>query len=172
VAGWAAGNEVATFSAHVSRVHALGMADMPMDSPLAGVQTDAPTPPPSYRFYCLALATAVGAVLLLVAFYGVRSGRGLEDAWILANLLCLDALAISLVMLLPRWAWRGARRVAVASALGLIVSFVGFGLAHDENKTRMTAGQSRARPAAHGVALPGTAVIEDEATPSADERSR
>jgi amino acid transporter len=148
------------------------MADMPITSSFADVPTDAPTPPPSYRFYWLALAIAVGALLFLVAVYGVRSGKGLEDAWMFANLLCLATLAISLAMLVPRSMRQRAGRVAVASALGLIVSFVGFGLAHDESKARMTAGQSRARPAAHGVALPGTAVIEDEATPSADERRR
>jgi hypothetical protein len=140
---------------------------MPTNSPLADVPTNTSTPPPSYRFYWLALATAVGALLFVVAFYGVRSGRGLEDAWLVANLLCLNALAISLVMLLPRWAWQGARRLAVASALGLIVSFVGFGLAHDENKARATI-QSHAHAGNHAV-LPDT---EDEATPRRARRSR
>ena len=136
-----------------------------MDSPLVDA-TDAPTPPPSptpprsYRFYWVALATSVGALLVLVAVYGVRGGRGLADAFLFASLLCLITLAFSLVTFLPRWAWQGARRLAVASALGLIVSFVGFGLANDENRAG-TAVQIYAHTVAHGV--------QDDA---ADERSR
>ena len=51
------------------------------------------SPPPSYRSYWAALAIAVGALVSLVAVYGVRSGKGLLDAWALVMLLSLVALA-------------------------------------------------------------------------------
>jgi hypothetical protein len=129
---------------------------------IADRPTGASPRPPSYRFYWMALAFAVGALVSLVAVHGVRSGKGLMDAWLLVMLLCLVALAISLPMLVPRWARRRAARVAVVSALGVAISFVGFGFAHDEYQARMAARQSSAQPGAHGGALPGASAVEDE----------
>ena len=133
----------------------------------ADLPTGASARPPSFSFYWAALAITVVALLCLVAVCGARNGRGLMDAWMLVMLLCMVALAMSLPMLVPRWARRRAGRVVVASALGS-VSFVGFGFASDEYRSR----PSRAPAAAHGVALPAATVRKDTTTPAADEGRR
>jgi hypothetical protein len=131
----------------------------------------AEAPPRRFRaFYWTAFAIGAAALFCVIGVYGVRSGRGLLDAWLYGFLMCLAALAITLPMLLHRPSRRQAGRAAMVSALGLVVTFVGFGFAHDENQARMAA--RRAPAAAHGVALPGASVIESEATPSADESRR
>jgi 4-amino-4-deoxy-L-arabinose transferase-like glycosyltransferase len=87
------------------------------------------------------LASALGVLLSFVSFGGTKDGVGLEHTWLLILVLCLIALPISLLTLISRPPPRLAKRVALASAIGIVVSFVSFGLTHDANTARTTTGQ-------------------------------
>jgi hypothetical protein len=127
--------------------------------------------PPSHRFYWAVLAIGLVALLALVTVHGLRKGIGLEDAWLLVLVLCTFALPNALVALLFRSLRQAAKRLAAVSAMGLVVSFVGFGFSHDANKARISDEQRAARALAQGGTSPGSIVIEKEGAP-APEGSR
>jgi len=130
--------------------------------PSADLPVGARPQPPSHRFYGAVLAIALVAVLSLVTIHGVRKGIGLEDTWLLVSLLCLLVLPNALAALAFASLRQAAKRVAAVSAVGLVVTFVGFGLARDANKARIAAEQRPAAAVVQGVALPGATGAEKE----------
>jgi hypothetical protein len=102
------------------------------------------------------------ALLSLLSLRGIESGVGLKDTWLFVLLLCLLTLVLSLPMLAFPWARRRAARVAAASGIGIVVSFVGFGVELDANRARIAAARGPAQAAAHGITLTGESIVEKE----------